>query len=108
MPTPPHIKGGTEVYDAIMQAIEPDLLSTNVGSLDEKYNGESESEKQERMQRYARAIVEYEKKYKDYLAGKRTEIRTFGRDSVRMIERAHDTKEEKTLSSLESEISQAA
>ena len=35
------VHGGNWLYDFIMQTIEPDLLSSTIGTLDEKYAGES-------------------------------------------------------------------
>ena len=47
---------GLALYDAIMQTVEPDLLSTAIPHLAEKYAGETREQRKKRMQRYAKAF----------------------------------------------------
>lgn len=44
------------LYDELMQHIEPDLLSSNVSSLDAVHAGESAEERAERLNRYVVAF----------------------------------------------------
>ncbi len=108
MPIPPQIQGGAEVYDSIMKDIEPDLLSTNIETVDAQYAGKSPDEKKARMERYAKAFVEYQKRYEEYNANKQGEVRSFGRNVVQAVESKSADKDDKLLGEIESEISQAA
>lgn len=40
------------VYDTLMETIEPDLMSTNIQTLDEKYAHETPEKRTKRMERY--------------------------------------------------------
>lgn len=108
MPTPPQITGGKEVYDKIMKEIEPDLVSSVMDTLDEKYAGETEEEKAKRMQRYAAAFVEYEKQYQEYMVNKKGEMKAFGRNMNKAIEEDNTSGEADVLQDLESQFSQTS
>lgn len=108
MPIPPTIEEGTVIYDTIMGEIEPDLVSGMAEKLDEKYAGESEEDTKIRMERYAKAFVEYEKRYTEYKEQKDAEVRAFSRDTMRATEGNSAKKEETKLADLETQISQAA
>lgn len=45
------------IYDALMEQIEPDLMTTNVRTLDERYAGESPDDKAARYERYQLALM---------------------------------------------------
>ncbi|MDA0376573.1 MAG: hypothetical protein O3A80_04675 [bacterium] len=108
MPTPPQIKGGEEVYNMIMKEIEPDLVSSVMDTLDEKYAEETEEEKAKRMKRYAAAFVEYEKQYQEYMVRKKGEVKTFGRSMNQSIEAENMSGEAGILGDLESQFSQTS
>ena len=59
---------GTEIYDLLMQDIEPELTSSRVHGLKEKYANETPEEHAERMARYDRAFGEYERTKERYLS----------------------------------------
>ncbi len=52
-PTPTALLTPQELYDAMMQVIEPDLMTENVRTLDAKYAGETPVERRERFYHYA-------------------------------------------------------
>ena len=56
----PQISTPQWLFDKIMSGIEPELTSEQYPFLAEKYRGESEEERAERMARYQRAFAEYE------------------------------------------------
>lgn len=56
---------GDVLYNAIIRAIEPDLLTCNLDTLDEKYKGESAEEHAARMQRYRDAFTRLDGVLKD-------------------------------------------
>mgnify|MGYP001199310590 CR=1 FL=1 len=106
-PILPVIQGGQEVYDAIMGGIEPDLLSTNIDTLDEKYAGESEEEQAERMERYKKAFIEYQKQYAEYRDAQKGEIRVFSKSLMGSVEQKSDSSDASAIDDIESAISNA-
>ena len=54
------VHGGNWLYDFIMQTIEPDLLSSTIGTLDEKYAGESATDRNARLFRYKKAFEDFD------------------------------------------------
>ena len=59
---------GDEIYDALMADIEPDLITTNLPHLDEKYAGETPEQKAARMARYEAAYARYDAVFTEWLA----------------------------------------
>lgn len=45
-----------ELYDIMMEVIEPDLMIKNIDTLDQKYAGESPEDRQHRFNRYSVSI----------------------------------------------------
>ena len=58
---------GTELYDAIMAEIEPELVSDELLLLEERYANESLQQKHERLQRYQEAFDLYEACFTAYM-----------------------------------------
>jgi hypothetical protein len=50
------------LYDALMEQIEPDLVSTEIDYLDTYYSGETEEESAARAERYAKAFILFEER----------------------------------------------
>ena len=63
-----------DLHDAIMGAIEPDLLTSNIHTLDEKYAGESEEEKALRMERYKKAFTKYNEVYEKWISSLHSQV----------------------------------
>ena len=64
------VHGGNWLYDFIMQTIEPDLLSSTIGTLDEKYAGESATDRNARLFRYKKAFEDFDQQARlDPVAG---------------------------------------
>lgn len=61
------IPTGTELYDAIMGEIEPELTSSQLPLLAAKYENESHEERKERLQRFNFAFTLYQRCYDEYL-----------------------------------------
>lgn len=61
------IPTGQQIYDSIMGWIEPELTSSSLPLLEEKYRSESEADRAIRMQRYGQAFAQYEEAYKGYI-----------------------------------------
>lgn len=105
--SPPSIAGGHEVYDSIMQAIEPDLVSANMDKLDALHPNETEAENKARMKRYAKAFEKYQKKYEEYRLKQTGAVRSFGKNIIKHVENKSASKEEVLLGDLEAQISQS-
>lgn len=101
-PTPPVVLGGQELYDFIMGAIEPDLLSTNVGSLVQKYANQTDAEREERAVRYRNAFDEYERRLQQYQKEWDEQLRTYKRLAISYIEHESQNDESAQLEEIES------
>lgn len=61
-PANPSLPGTAQwIYDEIMRFIEPDLLTTRIGFLDEIYANETEDEGKKRMMAYEKAFAIFDK-----------------------------------------------
>jgi len=90
-----------QLYDSIMREIEPDLLTTNLDTLDAKYAGESEAQKAERMQRYQAAYAKFDEEFKAFMSEVNEEVRT-SRRKARVEEEAKAKQSDQTaLASIE-------
>lgn len=96
---------GDAIYDEIMGAIEPELKSSQIHGLAEKYKNEKPEEAELRKTRYNAAYVEYEKRLSAYLEQKKTEDAGRKRRAMSTIEKEDRQEEEEQMSSLESNIS---
>ena len=103
-PTKPVIPSGQEIFDKIMQEIEPDLISTNVNTLEEKYGAEPEEEKKARLEKYKLAFAEYDKKYKVYMDDLTKRVAEYTKYEMKKIEVKNKEKEQEVLADLEASI----
>ena len=56
-----------EVYDVLMEGIEPELVRSVVPTLAEKYKDETAEEHAARMERYARAYLKWDEEFKSFM-----------------------------------------
>lgn len=96
---------GQQIYDEIMGQIEPELLSTVLPTLKEKYKDETPQQAQERNARYDAAFAEYDKRYAQYMVDLSTKVHALQRTVRADEEKDVKTAEAQELSSLESSIS---
>lgn len=99
----PYIPSGDEMYREIMGGIEPDLLLSEEERA-AKYAGESDAENAARVARYANAITEYKKQYKEKQIVQSSDIRSFGNNLLHDFESQDSAKESSELDLLESQI----
>lgn len=66
---------GSQIYDAIMAEVEPELVSASLSLLEEKYRDEPEVQRLVRMERYGKAFTEYDKRYQAYQDSVSTSIK---------------------------------
>lgn len=95
---------GEQLYDALMILIEPELISANIPLLEEKYKNESPVERAARMQKYQKAMEEYDKRYSALIAALNADVAKMKRDGIAAIEKKSATKEVSVLSNIESAI----
>jgi hypothetical protein len=101
----PVILSGQEIYDMIMSGIEPELTSSQLPLLDEKYVTETEDEKNARADRYEHAFEEYDKQFQAYSDKWADDLRKYKRAAVQSVEQAHrDTEENDRLASVQSSL----
>lgn len=82
----PAIPSTIELYDLLMQDIEPDLTSRSVPGLAAKYRRETPEQATKRAERYAKAFQEYDRKLEAYIANLNASIRKFGREAAASME----------------------
>ncbi len=102
---PPQILSGQEVFDLLMQGIEPELTSEGKKNLAQKYAGETSAQKAERKARYQKAFEGYDKAYENYMQKQRDAASQYRRTSFAAIEQDSKTKEDATLVTLSASFS---
>lgn len=95
---------GQEVYDALMNSIEPELLSANLDHLDDAYASETEDARRARYERYAAAFAQYDEAFASWTEELNETVRTYRKTAFRSAEAESRTQEEETLSVLEQDI----
>jgi len=82
----PVIPSTIELYDLLMQEIEPELVSMSVPLLPAKYRGETKEDADIRAARYAKAFQEYDRRLEQYIGELNASIRKLGRDTAAAME----------------------
>ena len=91
---------GTQVYDALMSFIEPELVSAVIPTLEKKYRGEDPVRRLARMARYTEAFRRYDKVYDDFIANFRQLTATYQKQAFKTAEtneRAAESSDEENL-----------
>ncbi len=91
-----------EVYDVLMAEIEPELLLTNIPTLDQKYANETPAEHDARMLRYAEAYKRFDAELNNFMTDVNGNLRAGQRDALKAQEQQSQTEEQAALSSLDS------
>lgn len=95
---------GQEIYDLLMAGIEPELITSALPYLEEKYKDETPEQAQERAARYEKAFAEYAKQLGDYMAGMKSGLRKVHLGVMSGFESFDRADDEKLLQSLEQSI----
>jgi hypothetical protein len=95
---------GTEIYDEIMQRIDPELVSANLEHLDEPYGDESEDERKKRYERYGKAFTDYQKVYAVWSKNFQNAVKEYRRALVKTAESLSKEDEDAAMQLLESQI----
>jgi len=104
LPPLPKILPGKQVYDSIMQQIDPELVSSSLPILKEKYKNETAEEKEERKKRYNAAFKKYHEMYSAYSADLDARIHRYHKESMKSIEGISIRQEERKLEELEASM----
>lgn len=107
IPVPPAILSGEEIYDMLMEKIEPELMSKQKDLLAERYKNETPEENTLRGKRYAAALAEYDRQYAEYCAKMEHDVSVFKRTVTSGTETRVTSREKDNLSSLESQMDDA-
>ncbi len=107
-PTIPLELTGEQVFDVIMGAIEPELTSSQVDGLTEKYANETAEEKQAREERYNKAYEEYDRRFALFQAALDAKANEVHRTALRSLESEDRAAEQTDLANLEATLSTLA
>lgn len=99
------LSSGEQIYDYIMNGIEPDLVSSAVGTLEEKYKNETPEQKEQRKERYDNAYAEYEKRYKQYRDTREQAMRLHKNKVMKSFEEEDREHDANGMQSIEQQIS---
>lgn len=102
----PQILQGQQVYDNIMGRIEPELTTTTVKTLKEKYKDETPEQAKERAKRYSAAFAEYDKQYQEYKLNLERSMHQFQRGLGTHFEQKSRNDESGQMSTIEAAFSQ--
>lgn len=108
-PTPPieellAIPSGSQVYDALMYDIEPELLTDNLQHLDEKYADETAEGRAMRYKRYEKAFATYDAVFTKWIDDLAASVQTFKKDAMKTAEAQTRDEEAQHLLSLEEQM----
>lgn len=98
------IPSGSEIYDSLMEPIEPELLSNNLPVLAEKYKDESEPDRVKRMEKYSMAFAEYDKAYEKWIKDLRGAVKLKRSEACRVAEEEQKEEDSSLLTDLESQF----
>ena len=103
-PKKPVIPEAEEIYDTIMNRIEPELSSAQIDTLKEKYKNETPEEKKVRGKRYKTAFEKYDKEFVTYMKDLHQKVTDYRKHTFERIEYKEREKEEKKMKELDALI----
>jgi hypothetical protein len=98
----PQIPKAEDLYNALMQGIEPELTTDQIPLLEGKYRGETPEQRQARIERYNTAFAAYERAQADYLKDLRVKVKGFKREALKEAEGKSRSEEQGRLTQIES------
>ncbi len=99
-----HIPSGDELYNSLMQKIEPELTTDQLPQLEARYKQETADQSKERARRYEKAFAEYDRQLEEYMSGLRTKLHAHQRIAMSSAELGARAEEEDALTAIESSI----
>jgi hypothetical protein len=104
---PPGMPSGQEIFDRLMEPIEPELISKNFQSSADKYRKETPEQFSSRKERYVSAFRQYHKAYKEYIQSLRSGVRQYRRSSFQQIEQEDRQNEDRLFQQLSQSLKTA-
>lgn len=93
-----------DLYNILMGAIEPDLTTQMIPVLDEVYLGETEQEREKRMERYAAAIDEFRVRAAQFAHNFKHTIWQIGEHAMQLATDAQQQQDQDDLQQTESQL----
>lgn len=104
LPPLPDVRSGQEIYDMLMGAIEPDLVTAQTPLLREKYAGETPEQRAKRAERYTQAFAAYERAFQEHMAHLEEQVRSYQHAAQQAVEQYARREEQRTLDALTNDI----
>ncbi len=104
-PKPKLPPSGQELYDALMGQIEPELVSSELPNMGQRYTTETPEETAKRASRYGQAFLKYQKSYEGFRKMKDEEIVTYRKASFTAVEKESEAKDDEDLTKLDTQFS---
>ncbi|ALM10373.1 MAG TPA: hypothetical protein DEB30_01830 [Candidatus Peribacter riflensis] len=105
VPVVPVAQSGAEIYNKIMQEIEPELTTDQIPLAKEKYKDETPEQKKARGERYAKAMEEYERRYARHMQEQEAQVRSFKLGAIHFVEDKASQNDQQKMRSIESSFS---
>lgn len=104
-PDPVVLPPADDMYDTLMEKIEPELVSTVIPTLMEKYKDETPKQAKVRVDRYNKAFAEYEKQMNANMDQLDQQVSLYQRHALASAEQKSRMEEETELAELEKNFS---
>ncbi|MCF7844769.1 MAG: hypothetical protein K9M03_03005 [Kiritimatiellales bacterium] len=104
-PIIPIVPSTNELYDSLMSKIEPELVSSQVPLLEEKYKGETKDQRAKRAEKYKKAYKAFMKAFGLYMIDLNHKIGAYRKQAYASAEINNRSKEQERLTNLENTIS---
>ncbi len=99
------LTNGEAMYNMLMMQIEPDLVTSSLPVLNDKYKNETPEQSAARAKRYEAAFAEYEKRLSEYLGNLQQKTHEYRRTALQSAEQDEKDKDNQKLHSLEQAFS---
>lgn len=106
-PTPTAALSPEEIYNLLMDGIEPALTTYNLPLLDGMYMDETPEEHEARIATYEKAFVEFDKQYKRYMEGWENYYMSLRKKAESLGRKTREENEKDDTASIEASIQQS-
>jgi hypothetical protein len=96
--------GIAELYNVLMYDIEPELCTWSLPTLEARYKKETDAEYRKRMERYAKAIEIFGKKFGAAMAIWKDELAALQRDAAEILQAQGQAGEKLVIEKLEDDF----
>lgn len=106
-PTPTEAMSPEDIYNLLMDGIEPALTTYNLPLLDGMYMDETAEERAARLATYEKAFAEFDKQYKRYMEGWENYYLSLRKKAEALGRNTREANEKDDTSSIEESIQQS-